>query len=162
MTADTWLGRPAQVRSRKKDLGRGAQATIEETMIDVFLGNRSNRNCEGLTRRDFVRAGALAALGAVTLNQWDVAVAATSTSALDTSTPTPTATTVPTAGSPTASQTATSTGTATLSATGTATPTQTLPLTVSATPTPTLAPSATSTALPTAQARIVVRFVVRM
>jgi hypothetical protein len=32
-------------------------------MIDVFLGNRSSRNCEGLTRRDFVRAGALGAFG---------------------------------------------------------------------------------------------------
>src|SRR6478672_8897953 len=32
-------------------------------MIDVFLGNRSNRNCEGLTRRDFVRVGALGAFG---------------------------------------------------------------------------------------------------
>src|SRR3954469_18979179 len=32
-------------------------------MIDVFLGNRSNRNCEGLSRRDFVRAGALGAFG---------------------------------------------------------------------------------------------------
>jgi hypothetical protein len=32
-------------------------------MIDVFLGNRRNNNCEGLSRRDFVRAGALGAFG---------------------------------------------------------------------------------------------------
>src|SRR5687768_2660061 len=32
-------------------------------MIDVFLGGRANGNCEGVSRRDFVRAGALGAFG---------------------------------------------------------------------------------------------------
>src|SRR5438045_4516323 len=32
-------------------------------MLNIFLGNRRTQNCEGATRRDFVRVGALGAFG---------------------------------------------------------------------------------------------------
>src|SRR6478752_3256477 len=32
-------------------------------MLNIFLGNRRTQNCEGTTRRDFVRVGALGAFG---------------------------------------------------------------------------------------------------
>src|SRR5687768_7375367 len=44
--------------------GRGARATREESrMFDVSLNRNRNRLCNGVSRRDFIRVGALAPFG---------------------------------------------------------------------------------------------------
>src|SRR5262249_11024080 len=57
--------RPAAAGRRKREAPRHKAVASEEgsRMLDVVLGSRRVGRCDGVSRRDFLRVGALAGLG---------------------------------------------------------------------------------------------------